>query len=125
MLTIGKVAVQVKDQDRAMNFWTKLGFEVTVDTPYRQERWLEVRSPDRKISLVLALNEDGPVTATTREELPTSNVMFVADDVVATHAEMAAKGVEFPQLPIEQPFGWWAMFADGEGNRYALGQRDK
>jgi predicted enzyme related to lactoylglutathione lyase len=125
MLTVDKVVVQVKDQDRALNFWTKLGFEVTVDAPYRQERWLEVRSPDRKISLVLALNEDGPVTATGREELPTSNVMFVADDVAATHAEMAANGVEFPQPPIEQPFGWWAMFADGEGNRYALGQRDR
>jgi predicted enzyme related to lactoylglutathione lyase len=125
MLTVGKVGVQVKDQDRALNFWTKLGFEVTVDAPYRQERWLEVRSPDRNISLVLSLNEDGPVTATASEDLPTSNVMFVADDVVATHAEMAAKGVEFPQPPVEQPFGWWAMFADEEGNRYALGQRDR
>jgi lactoylglutathione lyase len=123
MLTVGKVGVQVKDQDRAMNFWTKLGFEVTVDTPYRQERWLEVRSPDRTISLVLSLNEDGPGSAS--EDLPTSNVMFVADDVVAMHAEMAAKGVEFPQPPVEQPFGWWAMFADEEGNRYALGQRDR
>jgi lactoylglutathione lyase len=125
MLSVDKVVLQVKDQDRAMNFWTKLGFEVTVDAPYRQERWLEVRSPDRKVSLVLERNEDGRMPAAAPEELPTSNVMFVADDVVTTHAKMAAKGVEFPQPPIQQPFGWWAMFADGEGNRYALGQRDR
>ena len=48
--------------------------------------------------------------------------MFECDDIVATHRELAARGVEFPQPPVNQPFGWWAMFVDSEGNRFALGQ---
>jgi len=30
------------------------------------------------------------------------------------------RGVEFPQPPIEQPFGWWSKYEDQEGNRFAL-----
>jgi predicted enzyme related to lactoylglutathione lyase len=35
---------------------------------------------------------------------------------------LSARGVEFPQPPVEQPFGWWAMFNDSDGNRFALEQ---
>jgi lactoylglutathione lyase len=30
--------------------------------------------------------------------------------------------VKFPLPPARQHFGWWALFADNEGTRYALGQ---
>jgi predicted enzyme related to lactoylglutathione lyase len=123
MIRVRKVVLPVQDQDRAKEFWTaKLGYEVVADAPYGAERWLEVRSPDRAVNLVLELNAEVPSTATAPDHLPTSNVMFESDDVVATHRELAAKGVAFPQAPIQQPFGWWAMFSDSEGNRFALGQ---
>jgi predicted enzyme related to lactoylglutathione lyase len=32
--------------------------------------------------------------------------------------------VEFPQPPVYQPFGWWSMFNDTEGNRFALEQTE-
>jgi len=31
---------------------------------------------------------------------------------------------EFPAKPEKQPWGWWSMFTDSEGNRFALQQRD-
>jgi len=43
-------------------------------------------------------------------------------DIRATYEDLAARGVEFPQPPVEQPFGWWSMFNDSEGNRFALEQ---
>ena len=123
MIRVRKVVLPVQDQDRAKEFWTaKLGYEVVADAPYGAERWLEVRSPDRAVNLVLELTAGTQSAATAPEHLPTSNVMFECDDIVATHRELAAKGVEFPQPPVNQPFGWWAMFADSEGNRFALGQ---
>jgi len=32
--------------------------------------------------------------------------------------------VKFPLSPSRQQFGWWALFEDNEGTRYALGQWD-
>jgi hypothetical protein len=38
--------------------------------------------------------------------------------------ELAARGVRFPTPPTKAHFGWWAMFEDNDGTRYALGQWD-
>jgi predicted enzyme related to lactoylglutathione lyase len=61
---------------------------------------------------------------TAPDELPTSNVFFYCDDLPHTYEQLRARGVEFPQPPVEQPWGWWSMFADQEGNRFALGPRE-
>lgn len=119
---VAKVVIDVDDQDRAKAFWTDLmGFEVVQDAAYGSERWLEVRAPDSGVVMVLGQSAAGPGDrATVDNRLPTSNVMFRCDDVVATYKELAGRGVEFPQPPTELNFGWWCMFADTEGNRFAL-----
>jgi predicted enzyme related to lactoylglutathione lyase len=117
---VSKVTLEVDDQDRAKRFWTEqLGFELVQDTPYRQERWLEVRTPDKAVVLVLGVRQ-GPRPTAPDPSLPTSNVFFYADDLQQTYKELTARGVEFPQPPVEQPFGWWSLFQDAEGNRFAL-----
>jgi predicted enzyme related to lactoylglutathione lyase len=120
---VSKVVLQVGDQDRAKAFWIEtMGFELAQDAPYGQERWLEVRSPDG-VNLVLELGSEGADRhADAPEHLPTSNVMFSCEDLPGTYEELAARGVEFPQPPVQQPFGWWSMFNDSEGNRFALEQ---
>jgi predicted enzyme related to lactoylglutathione lyase len=119
---VSKVVIDVEDQDRAKAFWTeKLGFELAQDVAYGDERWLEVRSPDGAIVLVLGRTASGPGDrATVPDRLPTSNVMFRCDDITTTYRELARRGVDFPQPPTELNFGWWSMFADSEGNRFAL-----
>ena len=52
--------------------------------------------------------------------LPTSNVWFYCEDLAATHKELSARGVEFPQPPVELFFGWWSIFSDPDGNRFVL-----
>jgi predicted enzyme related to lactoylglutathione lyase len=124
---VGKVVIEVEDQDRAKTFWIeKLGFGLVQDAPYGEERWLEVQTPDHGTNLILELRAgEAPGAGTTPEDLPTSNVMFRCQDVRATYEELAARGVEFPQPPVEQPFGWWSMFNDSEGNRFALEQAER
>ena len=121
---VSKVVIEVEDQDRAKAFWTEtMGFGLVQDVPYGEERWLEVQSPDRGTNLVLELRTaELQERREGSEHLPTSNVMFSCEDVVATHAELSVRGVEFPQPPVRQPFGWWSMFNDTEGNRFALSQ---
>jgi lactoylglutathione lyase len=122
---IDKVVIEVLDQERAKRFWTEtMGFRLMQDAPYGEERWLEVQSPDGATNLVLELRTAEQGDASGPEQLPTSNVMFRSRDVVGTYEELAHRGVRFPQPPVQQPFGWWSMFDDTEGNRFALGQSE-
>jgi predicted enzyme related to lactoylglutathione lyase len=123
---VGKVVIDVADQERAKVFWTEtMGFELLQDAPYGNERWLEVRTPDKVTSLVLTLAAEGAgERPAVPEGLPTSNVMFRCDDLQATYQELTARGVAFPQPPVRMPFGWWSMFSDAEGNRFALDQAE-
>jgi predicted enzyme related to lactoylglutathione lyase len=119
---ISQVEIEVDDQDRALAFWTgPMGFELAQDVPYRDERWLEVRTPDHAVTVILSLRRGEAPQAP--EELPTSNVFFYCDDLSQTYEELRTRGVEFPQPPVRQPFGWWSMFQDSEGNRFALTPR--
>ena len=116
---ISQVLLEVEDQDRALAFWTgPMGFELVQDVPYGDERWIEVRTPDSAVTIVLSRREGEPPTAP--EQLPTSNVFFYCDDLPRTYEELRARGVEFPQPPVRHPFGLWSMFQDSEGNRFAL-----
>ena len=118
---VSKVVVDVEDQDRAKAFWTgPMGFELVQDTPYDEHgtRWLEVRSPDGRMILVLSPRQEPARTAP--DMLPTSNVFFACEDLEATHEELAARGVEFTQAPVKMDFGWWSIFRDSEGTRFAL-----
>jgi lactoylglutathione lyase len=114
ILGLSKVVIQVDDQDRAKAFWTEtMGFGLVQDAPYGKERWLEVRSPDHATNLVLELRREEPADGgDIPEDLPTSNVMFRCDDLTATYEELSTRGVDFPQPPVEQPFGSWSMFND-------------
>ncbi|MET7989977.1 VOC family protein [Amycolatopsis sp. NPDC005232] len=123
---VGKVVVGVEDQARAKAFWADtVGFTVTTDVPYDDQgnRWVEVTAPDGTILVLSAAPEDR-WHFEGRDELPTSNVFFHADDIVKTCRERSERGVDFPAKPQRQPWGWWALFTDSEGNRFALQQRD-
>jgi hypothetical protein len=51
---VAKVVIEVEDQERAKGFWTQtLGFELVEDAPYGEEHWLEVRTPDKAVTVVL------------------------------------------------------------------------
>jgi predicted enzyme related to lactoylglutathione lyase len=116
---VSKAVIEVEDQDRALEFWTEtMGFTLIQDAPYGEERWLEVKTPDGSVVLVLSVRRGDPPAAP--DMLPTSNVFFYCHDLARTYEELRARGVEFPQPPIRQPFGWWSMFEDSEGNRFAL-----
>src|SRR6266487_2834736 len=104
---VSQVVIEVEDQDRAKAFWTEtLGFELVQDAPYGQERWLEVRTPDKAVVVVLDLRKGKRPSA--------------PDPSLQTSKELRARGVEFPLPPVEQPFGWWSLFEDPDGNRFAL-----
>ena len=113
------VGIPVKDQERALAFWTgPMGFKVETDQPMGDRRWIELRVPGAETRVVL-FNPKG------QEDRAGTfwNGSFACDDVFATHAELMAKGVRFKSEPKKQPWGTFAMFLDSEDNEFVLSSR--
>ncbi len=114
-------SIWVSDQEQAYDFYiNKLGFEVKTDiTMPDSPRWLEVKPVDGETTIVITKQEPGS------DQKPSGfpNIVFVADDILATYEELKAKGVEFVDVPDKQPWGWWGSFKDPDGNVFGLGQQ--
>jgi catechol 2,3-dioxygenase-like lactoylglutathione lyase family enzyme len=110
--------VPVRDQDRALAFYTKkLGMRVITDNLFDgKQRWIELGIPRADTRLVL-------FTAPGQEAMIGGfmNIAFVADDVEATVREMKDRGVEFVQDPQKADWGTSAIFKDPDGNQFVLG----
>jgi lactoylglutathione lyase len=120
---ISQVSVPVDDQERALRFWSEaVGFEVITDADYRGERWIEVSPPNGSPRLVLEQRPQDQPRPQVPPEMPHSPVFFTCEDIAETHREMSERGVRFSTPPRKMEFGWWAVFEDEDGTRYALGQ---
>lgn len=128
-LTISQIFVT--DQDEALDFYVNiLGLEPSADMDFGPMRWLTVRVPgtDREI----LLEKPGPpgydpATAEAVRDMVTKGasggtLFFTTDDAHATHAELAAKGVELPEEPTEQVYGIDFGLRDPFGNHIRISQ---
>src|SRR5262249_52756168 len=98
---------------------------VLQDAAYGEgQRWIEVGTPDKRMRLVLSTKLPGWSAGEMPDGMPTSNVMFYSDDVERSYQELSARGVTFHTKPVQMHFGWWSVFEDNEGTRYALSQQD-
>jgi predicted enzyme related to lactoylglutathione lyase len=122
---VAKIVVPVEDPGSARDFWTKVaGFHLVRDETYGDERWIEVKPARQDLLLILSQRQPGEPRRSVPDDLPHSDLFFNCTDVVRTYEDLTARGVEFPLPPRQEHFGWWALFADGDGTRYALGQWD-
>ncbi len=130
MLTrVGTITVQVTDQAKALEYYTqKLGFELRTDQPMGpNQRWIEVAPPGAQTRILLYQATPEMPGAASYEEArasigkPTSMVLET-DDIVATFATLKANGVRIVDEPKQQPYGWWGVFADQDGNSYGVHQ---
>jgi predicted enzyme related to lactoylglutathione lyase len=115
------VTVPVRDQDRALDFYTRaLGFQIGIDQPNpgTGQRWIELKIPGCPTRVVLFTppgQEDRVGTA--------SNIVFTCDSVEKTWEELEERGVQFPQPPKKEFWGTSALFQDPDGNTFALSSR--
>ena len=111
------VSIPVKDQNRALDFYTeKLGFTIITDQPFDdKQRWIELRVPKAETRVVLFTPEG-------EEKRIGSfmNMSYACDDIEKTYKELRARGVEFESAPSKEPWGTYAMFKDSEGNRFVI-----
>jgi lactoylglutathione lyase len=114
---IATAAVYVEDQRTAVEFWTKrVGFAIhRTKAMGPQGSWIEVGPPDAESCLVIypkSMMQDWA------EHKP--SIVFECEHIQKTFEDMRKRGVQFTQEPTAMPWGPFAIFLDGEGNRYGL-----
>jgi len=135
MLRIASAQLWVRDQDEALDFWTrKVGLEVTSDVTVPEMgnfRWLAVSPPGQPdIAIVLMAIPGAPVMDNgTAEEVRAlmskgfaGTVFLTTDDCRASYEQLKARGVEFTEAPEDRPYGIDAGFRDPSGNSVRLTQ---
>ena len=125
---ISTTTVYISDQDKALDFYVnKLGFEKRRDEPMGPgaPRWIEVAPQGAQSALVLykpTKEMPGASTFELAQSLIGTFTTFVLniDDMQKTFNELKEKGVEFPNPPEKQFYGWWATIKDTDGNIIGL-----
>src|SRR3954465_15432221 len=89
---IANVVIPVADQDAAIDFYAKLGFETRVDIPFGDKyRWVEVALGDGETTIALAPPPPHkPEAAGNRE----TGVTLLAEDIRAFHTQLKDAGVD-------------------------------
>jgi catechol 2,3-dioxygenase-like lactoylglutathione lyase family enzyme len=129
------VNVWVRDQDEALEFYTKkLGMEIRADVTVPEMgnfRWLSVGLPDQPDVALALLPVPGPPVfdEDTRAQLEeilakgaAGGLFFSTENIQATYEELKSRGVEFQQEPTQQPYGVDAGFRDPFGNQFRMAQ---
>jgi len=125
MKRLSLLGVYVKNQDAAIEFYTKkLGFILAEDVPFGPQRWVTLRLPDDEvvsISLSLAeTDEDRALVGKQGGSQPFFGI--VTDDCVREYRRMKDSGVKFHGEPQVQPYGTGVTLEDLYGNKIYVNQ---
>lgn len=127
--TVQMMAVYVQDQDEALAFYVdRLGFVVHTDARNGDYRWLTVHRPEQPGFQLGLLRPGAPVhdanTAAALGALVSKGAMpalvLAVDDCKAACSELARRGVEITQQPVERYGTVDAGFRDPSGNGWKL-----
>ena len=114
---IKTVGIYVRDQERAVEFYTqKLGFEVRRTLSMGPEAsWIEVAPPGAQTCFVLY-----PKAMMPNWEQLKPSVVFHCSDVEATCQHLESLGVQITMKPSPMAWGTFAKFLDIDGNEFGL-----
>ncbi len=120
-MKIKLTSVFVDDQDKALEFYTKmLGFVKKQDIPLGKFKWLTVASPDEPNGTELLLEPNDNSAAKTfqqaihQQAIPAAS--FFVDDIQSEYEKLKKRGVKFTMEPTKVPGSSIAMFDDTCGN---------
>lgn len=116
---VASAVLYVSDQDEALAFYRDtLGFDVVLDVDMGGgARWLEVRPHGARTSIVLS-----SAAAFGKTPGEGAYLLFAADDVAATVAELRSKGATVSE-PISEPWGTYATVDAPDGHRLQFHER--
>jgi predicted enzyme related to lactoylglutathione lyase len=117
-LTIQTITIPVTDQDRALAFYRDvLGFDVSADNAYGDQRWLSVAPPGSSVDFTLHRPFPGQSGAGWQQGL-----VLHTDDINSVVAALRAAGTEVAD-PEAAGWGTQTQFSDPDGNGFVLLQQ--
>jgi len=126
---ISAMSLVVTNKAQALDFYTqKAGFEKKTDvTGPNGYRYVTVGPRGQEFELALwevGSQTDPDQQAWSKEWAPGKNPPIVVrvSDCRKAYEELSARGVEFPQKPMDHPWGVAATFRDPDGNLFSLSQ---
>ena len=124
-MRIKLISVMVKDQDKALKFYTELlGFQKKTDIPMGEHRWLTVVSSEEPDGPEVVLEPLGfPPARTYQQALFEAGIPLTAfnvDDVEREFQRLADLGVKFSMEPTAMGATKLAVFDDTCGNNIQI-----
>ncbi len=126
-LRVSHATLWVRDQNEALAFFEKLGFEVKEDVTNGDYRWLSVAARDEPDLAVVLAKPGYPMDPAVAGQLSEavakgmlSTLVFTTEDCFATYEELNAKGIEFTRPAGERGYGVDAAFRDPSGNEFRI-----
>jgi predicted enzyme related to lactoylglutathione lyase len=116
MKAITIISIPVTDQQAAKEFYLKLGFEVLVEAPFDNYKWVQLGLPGQKevsITLVTWFPNMQPGSV--------NGFVIKTDSLDKDIEELTAKGIEVGKVD-QTPWGRFAAVTDPDGNRLSLHQ---
>jgi catechol 2,3-dioxygenase-like lactoylglutathione lyase family enzyme len=125
MKRLSLLSVYVKDQDAAIEFYTKkLGFVVAEDVCFGPQRWVTLRLPDDKVVSVAlnlaATDEDRALVGKQGGSQPMFGIE--TDDCMSEYRRMKEASVKFHGEPKVQPYGIGVTLEDLYGNKIYMNE---
>jgi catechol 2,3-dioxygenase-like lactoylglutathione lyase family enzyme len=111
------VAIVVSDRAKAVEWYRgTLGLEVVDE----MDHWVTVGRPGDPARLHLCQTTE--FDANGKLEPGNSGILFhlAGKDFRAGCEGLRSRGVEFAQEPRKDPWGWWAMIRDPDGNEHTI-----
>jgi catechol 2,3-dioxygenase-like lactoylglutathione lyase family enzyme len=127
-MRINLTSVLVDDQDKALDFYTRvLGFQKKTEIPLGEHRWLTVVSPEDPDGPELVLEPDAhPAAKPFKAALVRDGIPFTSFAVAEVQREferLQELGVEFTQQPTAMGPVTTAVFDDTCGNLIQIAQQ--
>jgi predicted enzyme related to lactoylglutathione lyase len=117
-LTIQTVTIPVADQERALTFYRDvLGFDVTADNAFGDQRWLSVAPSGSAVNFTLHPPFPGQPSAGWQQ-----GIVLQTSDIAGMVALLREAGTEIAD-PESVGWGTQAQFADPDGNGFVLLQQ--
>ena len=127
MIKVYVTSIIVADQDRALDFYTRvLGFVKKTEIPMGEHRWLTVVSPQEQNGVEISLEplgfEPAEVFQKTLKEAGIPWTSFMVDDLEKEYQRLTELGVQFSIAPKEAGTVMMAVLDDTCGNNIQLVQ---
>ena len=124
---ISHITLFVQDQEKALDFYKKVGFTVHTDAPFGEMRWLTLTLPGQKdLELVLMKAETAQEKALVGKQGGDKPfISFESNDAQKDYENLKKLGVTDLEKPEAQPWGISFGFKDLEGNAIYVCQPNK